>query len=380
MPVRLPLEILQEIAARHGFPVLGVTDTAPLADFNRYVQWLQTGCHGSMQYLETSPGIEIRANPQLFLPEARSIVVLGARYALNRCTDGGDGLYGRVASYAWGSDYHPVLRRQAEQVVTELSRYAGQPFPYRTAIDSAPVCEKPLAQRAGLGWQGKNTCLIHPQQGSFFFLACLFTSMELEITSSASAGHCGSCHRCLDACPTGCILPDRTINARKCISYLTIENKGAIPIELRPTLGRWIFGCDICQSVCPWNRKPDNAGVSRDFLPASKSNTLPDLLAIIHLSESEFKIRFKDSPILRSKRRGLLRNAAVALGNYRTEEAAVPLTFLLHNEPDALIRAHAAWGLGQIPAAQARNTLSDCLKTESDDVVLKEIRQTLAAN
>lgn len=380
MPPTLTPAMLQEISQRSGFILSGVTGTAPLADFERYKQWINAGYHASMHYLEASPGREIRANPALFLPQARSILICASRYAVPPSPVQGDDLSGRVSAYALGGDYHTVLRQRAENLVTELTRLSGLSLQTRIAIDSAPVLEKPLAQRAGLGWQGKNSCLIHPRQGSFFFLVNIFTSLELEDTGPITADHCGACRRCLDACPTGCILPDRTIDARRCISYQTIENKGAIPPDIRPQLGHWLFGCDVCQMVCPWNRKADNAPVADEFLPQSETAAFPDLRQIVRLTEPEFKSRFRDSPILRAKRRGLLRNAAVVLGNFRSPEALPPLVYLLENDPDPLIRAHAAWGLGRTPASQARVTLSERLKTESDMDVHQEIIQALDQN
>jgi epoxyqueuosine reductase len=371
---------LQEISHRHCFSMVGITSLTPPVEFAAFNQWIQSGFHGRMAYLENLPGLQLRANPQGILPHACSLVMLGARYPIDRMAPLTQGLSGRVSSYAWGKDYHDVLRQKAELVAADLYQLSGQSPEFRVTVDSDPVLEKPLAQRSGLGWIGKNSCLIHPQHGSFFFLAGIFSTLEFEPVDQVKIGSCGSCRRCVDACPTGCILPDRTIDARKCISYLTIENKGSIPQEYRESIGDWVFGCDVCQSVCPWNHKPDNAAVLPEFLPSTDTGLSLDLPEIIHLSATEFKTQFSNSPILRAKRDGLLRNAAVVLGNTRSTDALEPLTRLVSNEFSPLVRSHAAWGLGRISGSKSRDILSSFLHSEVDVNVQREILNALNEN
>lgn len=379
--VNFPHDSLQEINHSAGFSHAGILKPQPVdpAVFVTYQRWLSDGCHAGMTYLERASSMESRADPSHLMPEARSIIVLAARYPVNRIDDTRTGLYGKVSSYAWGQDYHDVLRVKLEDLAAQLSRYAGKDFQARLAVDSAPIMEKPIASLAGLGWIGRNTCLIHPVHGSFFFLANLFTTLDLEPTSTTISPLCGDCHRCVDACPTGCIQPDHIIDARRCISYLTIENKGAIPLDQRERIGQRLFGCDVCQSVCPWNHKPDDTLVMPEFQPEDESRIWLDLQKILSLSPVEFKQQFSGSPLLRAKRSGLVRNACVVLGNTGSVDAVPSLSRLMSEEPEALIRGHAAWALGKISSKPAREVLSSALLSESDAYVLNEITMALEA-
>ncbi|NMB55957.1 MAG: tRNA epoxyqueuosine(34) reductase QueG [Leptolinea sp.] len=378
MSARLDPQIIQEISRRGGFTLWGVSNVTPLSAFDHYRRWITAGFHGTMHFLEDASGLAKRASPRLFFPAARSILILGARYSGRIPFADPGGLTGLISAHSRGRDYHQVLRERAACVAEELSRAAGRLVEFLVAVDSSPVLEKPLAVRAGLGWQGRNSLAIHPQEGSFFFLTEIFTSLELEPASQEIPDLCGNCRRCLDACPTACILPDRRIDARRCLAYQTIENRGSIPLELRPLLGRRLFGCDACQSVCPWNQKASEVGVLTEFLPRSLEDVFPDLPVLVHLSGAEFKSRFTGTGLIRARRRGLLRNAAVVLGNTGCEDAVESLSYLLFNEADALIRGHAAWGLGQISSCRARDFLSTALSRETDETVLEEIRLSLA--
>ena len=366
-------------ARRLGFQLVGVTipDTPP--HYPVYESWLTAGLHGEMAYLETERARERRADPHQILPECQSILVLGIRYPI----PAGDTHHtrtppprGRTASYAWGHDYHDILPSRLKALVQFIEEQVGHPVPNRCYTDTAPILERDLAQRAGLGWIGKNTCLIHPQQGSYFLLAELLVGLHLEPDPPFTSDHCGSCTRCLDACPTRCILPNRTIDATRCISYLTIEFKGPIPIELRPHMGNWIFGCDVCQEVCPWNIRFSTPDGDSAFAPREKAPA-PDLRDEIHLTPEQFNRKFKGSPIQRTKRRGYLRNIAVALGNAGDPSAIPGLIHALH-DPESLIRAHAAWALGQIGGEQARVALSKAHQTEDDTTTRAEISRALS--
>ncbi|HSF81086.1 MAG TPA: tRNA epoxyqueuosine(34) reductase QueG [Anaerolineales bacterium] len=391
MPVdRRPLtHSIKAQAYRLGFQLVGVTTPEPPPHLSFYERWLAAGYHGEMAYLASERARQRRADPRLVLPGCQSILVLGVRYPSPESQPqlGDSHPYrktprGQVASYAWGDDYHDALPVRLEALADFIAGQVGGPVAHRSYTDSGPLLERELAQRAGLGWIGKNTCLIHPRQGSYFLLAELLLDVELEPDPPFQADHCGSCTRCIEACPTGCILPDRTLDARRCISYLTIELKGAIPLQLRPRLGEWVFGCDICQQVCPWNRRfaspeGDPAFAPRPGLPA------PDLLAELALSQADFSRKFKGSPLKRARRRGYLRNVALALGNTLAEgnaagPAALPaLAQVLQHDPEPLVRGHAAWAMGQIGGRAAREFLEHALEGEDDEGVREEIRAAL---
>jgi epoxyqueuosine reductase len=328
---------------RLGFSLAGVTTPEPPPHWPVYEHWLSMGRHASMDYLADRR----RLDPRLVLPECRSILVLAVAYpnpgpaAQNEDSPP----VGRVSAYAWGADYHLVLPGRLKTLASFIETQVGSPVPHRWYTDTGPLLERDLAQRAGLGWIGRNTCLIHPKIGSYFLLAEILLGTELEPDLPFSADRCGKCKRCITACPTNCILPDRTLDARRCLSYLTIENKNEIPPDLRPQLGNRVFGCDMCQQVCPWNRfagrEHDPAFNARPGLPE------PNLVAELALSPQEFIRKFKDSPVLRSKRGGYLRNVAVALGN-SGDPAALPALERAVQDDEPLIREHAVWALEQI--------------------------------
>ncbi|MBI4732681.1 MAG: tRNA epoxyqueuosine(34) reductase QueG [Chloroflexi bacterium] len=336
-------EKIKDEARLLGFAMVGVTTPDPPPHWPVFQNWLAVGRHGSMGYL-TDPR---RADPRLVLPECKSILVLAMCYPdpESAPATGQSPLSGRVAAYAWGRDYHLVLPEKLKALAGFIEREAGASVPHRWYTDTGPLLERDLAQRAGLGWIGKNTCLINPSIGSYFFLAEILLGIEFEPDPPFTYDRCGTCTRCIEACPTACILPDRTLDARRCISYLTIENKGEIPLDLRQKIGNWVFGCDICQIVCPWNRRskpaPDPAFVPRSGVPA------PDLTIVMPLSPQEFNKKFKDSPIQRARRRSYLRNVSVALGNTKNP-AAVPALEGATQEEDSLIGIHVRWALEQI--------------------------------
>ena len=316
-------EAVKAQARRLGFAPAGVTTPDPPEHYAVFESWLAEGRHGQMAYLAAERSRQRRADPRQVLPECRSILVLAAAYpASHQADDALHSMSGQVASYAWGDDYHDLLPRRLQMLVAFIEEQVGQAVPNHWYTDSGPLLERDLAQRAGLGWIGKNTCLIHPGLGSYFFLAEVLLGIELLPDPPFESDHCGTCTRCLEACPTQCILPDRTLDARRCISYLTIELKGAIPPDMRQSLGNWVFGCDVCQQVCPWNQRyapplGDPAFAPRAGIPQ------PDLSAELKLTPSTFAQKFRGSPVKRARRAGYLRNAAVALGNSR-EPGAVP--------------------------------------------------------
>jgi epoxyqueuosine reductase len=283
-------------------------------------------------------------------------------------------LEGRVSRYARGEDYHGLIEERLGRLLAFVREEAGQEVRGRACVDTGPVLERELARRAGLGWWGKNTCLIAGKAGSYFFLGELLLDLELEYDQPA-ADHCGTCTRCLDACPTRAFPEPYVLDARRCISYLNIELKGAIPGDLRAGMGDWIFGCDVCQEVCPWNRRAAPAAEPAfRARPGMENPALPELLA---LSQEEFAARFRRSPLRRAKRRGLLRNAAVALGNAGDRRAVPALVRALADE-EPLVRAHAAWALGRLGGEEARAALVRALETEQDAAVRRELEEALA--
>lgn len=356
-------------ACRLGFDLVGITTPEPPPHFDVYCRWLTAGRHGEMRYLASERSIEHRANPRASLPDCQSIVVLGIRYPAPTWPTGARA---KVAAYALGDDYHNFLPERLKALSAFVEAQAGRVIPHRAYTDSGPLLERDLAQRAGLGWIGKNTCLIHPTLGSYFLLAELLLAIDLPPDEPFQPDRCGSCTRCIEACPTACILPDRTLEAFRCLSYLTIELKGTIPHPLRTALGTWLFGCDICQQVCPWNRKALPHECDPAFSPRAALDP-PDLYRILRMDAFGFRQAFRGSPLRRAGRRGLLRNAAVAAGNM-AEPALVPLlTDLLSHEPEALVRAHAAWALGRIGGKQTALRLEQAAAVESDPTVLLEI-------
>lgn len=339
-------QALKDEAHRLGFTLVGVTTPEPPAHLDVYASWLQAGRHGEMAYLASERARLRRADPRLILPECQSILVLAAPYDSPGPVRSPAPGIGQVAAYAWGEDYHEALLARLKALEAFIQAEAGAALPVRAYTDTGPLLERELAQRAGLGWIGKNTCLIHPRAGSYFLLAELLLGIALEPDPPFTADHCGSCRRCIEACPTGCILPNRTLDARRCISYLTIELKGEIPPPLRPRIGNWVFGCDICQQVCPWNLRFAAAEGDPAFAPRS-GVPLPDLTGEMNLTTEKFRAKFKNSPVRRAKRRGYLRNTAVALGNSPGGEAAQALTHALQ-DAEPLVQAHARWALKQI--------------------------------
>ena len=362
----------EEIRARArdlGFDLVGFAPADPLEGAEFYARWLAQGYAGEMEYLLRHRSK--RADPAQLVPGAQSVICLGFNY-YQPTADTIDPLRGRIAAYARGDDYHDLLKTR----LRELWDFIRQQTPDaegRYYVDTAPVLERELARRSGLGWWGKNTCLINKRAGSHFFLAEIITTLSLEYDTPAT-DHCGSCTRCMDACPTNAFPEPYVLDARRCISYLTIELKGAIPRPLRAGMGNWIFGCDICQDVCPWNSKAVRA--SEPSLHSRADLDDPWLLDLIELEPHDFNARFKRNPGKRPKRRGMLRNVAVALGNAgRTE--AIPALEKALEDAEAVVRGHVAWALGRIGGERSRKILETALAVENDDDVRAEIRLAL---
>ena len=352
-----------------GFSRAGITTPEPPAHLEIYEKWLKEGRHGEMTYLDTDRARYRRADPRRILPECESILVVAANYLPNTQNSTG------VAAYAVGDDYHDVLTDRLKQLVSSLEARVGREVKNRYYTDTGPLLERELAQRAGLGWIGKNTCLISPEQGSYFFLAEVLLDLPLEPDQPIKTDHCGECTLCIEACPTNCILPDRTLDATRCISYLTIELKGIIPLELRPLTEDWIFGCDICQQVCPWNLRFAEPTADQAFQARVFFNE-PTTRNFLRLTPQDYRAELSKSPLKRAKRSGLLRNAAVAAGNSGGRANVPDLERMLNQEDDPVPRAHAAWALGELGELEA---LRAALESEQEPKVLAEIRLALGS-
>jgi epoxyqueuosine reductase len=339
--------LVHDAASECGFDLVGVTAAHPVPDFARFRSWVDRGLAGEMRYL-TDHRAEIRNNPEQLLPGVRSIICVGMVYNGPEplSTEFSDLERAWISRYAWGDDYHRVLRARLEALAGKLTGIEN--FSWRACVDTAPLLERSLAAQAGLGWIGRNTCLINQQLGSWFFLGELLTTLDLE-PDSPPPDRCGTCTRCIEACPTEAIVPSPDgrfeLDARLCISYFTIELRNSIPDRYRPAVGLNVFGCDICQDVCPWNRRASLAADSA-FGPRQFAPSLDRLAA---LSESEFREMFRGTPIPRAKYRGFLRNVAVAMGNAGLEKFRSPLDNLARSE-DPLVAEHALWALTRIDA------------------------------
>jgi epoxyqueuosine reductase len=360
-----PLEQgIKDQARALGFELVGMAAATPADGFDRLADWLDRGFAGEMAYMHRHR--EACRHPQSVLPAVRSVVMVGMNYK-PPVGNADSGLRiaerstacstpnpirnpqsairdGKVARYARGADYHDVLRAKLNQLLawvqTEAPNCRG-----RGVVDTAPLLERDFARRAGLGWFGKNTMLLNKRLGSYFFLGALLLDIDLQADPPHDTSHCGTCTACLDACPTRAFVEPGVLDSRRCISYLTIELRGPMPEALRPQVGDWVFGCDVCQEVCPWNRKAP-MGAEPAFQPRADLETV-DLVELLGLSEKEFRERFKGTALMRTRRRGLLRNAAIALGN-SGDPAALPGLRRALEDSEPLIREAAAWAIAQI--------------------------------
>ena len=365
--------LLREKALNLGFDLFGVVPVSRSKTIEIYRDWLKKGYAGTMEYLERHS--ELKEDPRNLLPETISMVALGCNYNTgNPSKESQEPSKARISRYAWGDDYHKIIHSKLKALEYYLCNELNVANHTRSFVDSGPVLEREVAQRAGLGWFGKHSNLINVEKGSWFFLAEMLVDVELKIDEPFTRVDCGTCTSCIEACPTGAIIADRTVDARLCISYLTIENKGAIPDDLRSKMDNHIFGCDICQDVCPWNKDAPES-LEPGFKPRTE-NYAAELTDLMILDQTAFRKRFQKSPVKRTKRRGLLRNVAVSLGNWAHEDAIPALSIGLHDiEP--VVRSHSAWALGRINNEKARNELKNALIIEKNPNVLREIKTAL---
>ena len=367
---------IKHLAAEHGLAIAAVTSAAPFAGLEQPL--LAHIAHGHMAGLDwfTPERASFSLDPRNLQPSARSIIAVGVAYWSVDPGKPDDGVpRGRIARYAWGVDYHDLLKARMRALHAAIERAVGRPVEARFLVDTARIVDRAVAARAGLGWYGKHACIILPGHGSWVMLGELLLDLELE-PDPPLAKDCGRCRICLDRCPTGAIVAPYTVDTPRCLSFQTIEQRGAIPRELRPLLGDWVFGCDVCQEVCPYTKaarpEPDPA-----FLPRAVENAYPSLRRLLALTPEEFAATYRGTPVTRAKRRGLARNAAVALGNVGSRDDVASLVVALSTHDEPLVRGHAAWALGRLGGAAARRALERALRGDLDGYVREEIRAAL---
>jgi epoxyqueuosine reductase len=363
--------LIEERAAELGFAGVGFTATGSMSDTPHLRTWLEKGYEASMSWMHKHQ--ELREDSRLLHSGARTIIALSAPYPGRVETERGAL---SIASYAVSDDYHEVMRASIQTLGAFVRAESGQDVDFRATVDSAPVMERNVAVDAGLGWLGKSAMVLSRSSGTYTLLGELFVDMELDEMSAPMPDYCGRCTACLDACPTGAIVAPFQVDSSKCISYLTIEHRGPIPRALRPLIGDHLFGCDICQDVCPWNNKAEQR-----VFPGLEARQ--DVLAVtaedvLKMSPQEFNRAFAGSPMKRTKRRGLARNACIVLGN-RGDPASVPmLAEVLAKHDESLVRSHAAWALGRLGGVHARRALGEARMGEGDSFVREEIESALA--
>jgi epoxyqueuosine reductase len=328
-----------------GFDLCGIATLGPASTARHFDRWLERGFAGEMYYLKR--WADRRRDSRLPARGMRSAVVVALDY-------GGAQPRGAIARYARGRDYHAVMHGKLAELRRAIRAAAGRPVRMRAYSDTAPILERDLARRAGVGWFGKNTMLIHPKLGSCFVIGSVLTDLPLAADAPFESEHCGTCSRCLDACPTRAFPEPHVLDATRCISYQTIEQRGAIPEALRSAIGERAFGCDVCQDVCPWNERFARVPAADGALAPRAAEIAPDLAGLLALDDAGFAARFGDSAVARAGRRGLARNAAVALGNRRAPGDRAALERARDGDPEPLVREHAAWALRQFPEGAGR--------------------------
>lgn len=369
----VPFALVRDLAREMGLDAVGCAPAEPLEEAARIaLERLRQGLMDGMPWY-TPERVLRGANPQALLPGARSLLSFALNYYRPDPGPPGPGLWGRVARYAWGRDYHSLLKKRLTRLARALGERAGRPHRFRVYVDDGPMQDRAVARRAGVGWFGKNTLLLTPF-GSWTFLGQVLTDLPVEPTPPLRKS-CGACARCLPACPTGALVAPYVLDARRCIAYLTIEHRGPIPRPLRPLVGDWVFGCDLCQEVCPVNRR---APVTReaDFAPR---HAYLDLAEVLAMDEARFRARFEGSPIRRARLEGLKRNACVVLGNLG-DPRAVPLLARALEDPSPLVRGHAAWALGRLRTPSALRALEGARAREPDPWVREELDLALAGD
>jgi len=371
---------IRAIASEHGFDLCGFTrPRVSRIHADAYQQWMDAGMYGSMDYMAEAERARRRIAPECMLEGVRTVISVAMRYTppvYSLAQTEAERGRGVIAAYAHGDDYHEIMKKRLKQLARALDALLG-PHEQRVYVDTAPVLEHALAESSGLGWQGKHSLTIHRGTGSWLLLGEVLTTADIEPDPPAT-NHCGTCTACMDICPTRAIVAPYVVDARLCISYLTIEHKGVIPRDLRPLMGNRIFGCDDCQMICPWNR---HATVpAADLLNPHGENILPELVSLMRLDDEAFRARFRKSPVRRTGRAGLLRNVAIAIGN-SGDSNQIPLLLHAIGDDEPLIRGHAAWALAQIcdhaNAEQVLIELQRAKAAERDENALEDINLSI---
>ncbi|MFL5761040.1 MAG: tRNA epoxyqueuosine(34) reductase QueG [Thermomicrobiales bacterium] len=369
--------VVRELAHRHGLSIAAITTASPFADLEPFLNdHISAGRVNGLDWF-TPERARFSLDPCNLMPSARSILSVGVDYRSVDPDKPDDMPRGRIARYAWGLDYHKLLKTRMRSLHRAMEREVGRSIEARFLVDTARIVDRAVAARSGLGWYGKNSCIIVPGHGSWVLLGELVLDLELQ-PDEPLAKNCGRCQICLDRCPTGAISAPYTIETPRCLSFQTIEQRGSIPRELRAKMGDWVFGCDICQEVCPYT-KAVTVDADPAFSPRTIDNAYPSLARLLTMDQDGFSALYAGTPVTRAKRRGLARNAVVVLGNIGTDDD-LPLllkAMTAHDEP--LVRAHAAWAVGHIGGSQARNALESSLATELDETVIGEVRLALEA-
>ena len=363
-------ESIKGKALETGFDLVGISPVDSFPENQFYKEWLARGFAGEMKYMEREP--QKRENIKNLLPEAKSVISCGLNYNTDYpySIDETDRIKGWISRYAWGDDYHEMVQKKLSDVLGFIKEVTPEDLKARLYVDTGPVLDRVYGKYSGIGWFGKNTCLINQKIGSWIFIGEIITSLELDYDRPVP-DRCGTCTRCIDACPTGALLDPYVLHSRLCISYLTIELREKIPLQLRDKVGNNIYGCDICQDVCPWNRK---AKVTNEYSFQPREGLYnPGLSSIFtRLTEEDFGMMFKGSPVKRAKRKGLLRNVLIAMGN-SGERDFIPNIKKCLQDKDPLVRAHAVWALWKLEGRDSYETLSNLLSVESDPMVREEI-------
>ena len=366
--------ILEERAREAGFDLVGVMRAEPLEEGGKRLrEWQEAGMAADMGYMHRP--VELLSDPKRLQKSAKSVVSLGVSYYPGEHPENTEG-GGRIARYAWGRDYHEVIKGRLFRLREDLEEVLGVRIKARGFTDAVPLLERSAAQHAGLGFFGRNSCLINDRVGSYFFIADLILDLELE-PDEPGMGTCGRCTRCMDKCPTGAIKAPGVVDARLCISYLTIENRAEIPRDLRPLVSDWSFGCDVCQEVCPYNKRKAARSRWPEFSEGAGAGPYLEIEDVLGIrSEEEFERRFAGTPLTRPGRAGLLRNCCVAAGNLGLDKAVPALVRCLLEDESPLVRSHAAWALGEIGGAE--RALREAAGVELDPSCLEEIELALA--
>lgn len=372
-------ETILRLADAAGFDLAGVTGAEPLErGGERLRKWQESGMSADMGYMQRP--VELLANPKKLQKTAKSVVSLGVSYYPGDYPENPEGAgVGKVARYAWGRDYHIVIKERLMRLRRDLEAELGTKVKARAFTDAVPLLERSVAERSGLGFFGRNSCIISREVGSFFFIADLIIDLDIE-PDEPGTGTCGKCSRCIDSCPTGAIKAPGVVDARLCISYLTIENKGEIPKKLRPKLGDRVFGCDICQEVCPYNKTKARMSRWPEFSAEAGAGPHLDLEEVLSIrTDEDFERRFAGSAITRPGRAGLVRNCCVVAGNLRLESLLPALVGCLTEDDSPVVRSHAAWAIGEVGGAVAVRSLESALGGEPESLVRGEIRAAILA-